>query len=234
MKPDLKEIAKGLNDLVDLKNHFTLSIKYEPFISSVEGEPDKTYDMEINRILYDGTKEHSEELLKKHFTECQSKPAEFKGDISAFTKYEIDQTNRLIDEAKKVTRIDKSTYLMASSYINYLEKRSIQRNPKDDSSEGINKPYKSKTRARAFCIYQMYLNKKIAEDIFSSKLKLIKRIEQEFPKLEGDIVNSGKTVYEALRTGKNPIHLNFTKVKEVYPDDYNYGLELYKMKYPDS
>jgi hypothetical protein len=105
--------------------------------------------------------------------------------------------------------------------------------PHPEASEK-KKLYKSLTRARAFYIYQMYLDKKITEDVFSSRIKLIKRIEQEFPKQKDDVVYSGKTVYEALRTGSNAINLNFTKVRGDNLDDYNFGMELYKMNYPDT
>ena len=108
-------------------------------------------------------------------------------------------------------------------YTDFIE--NCEQNP-DDREPIIKREYVSLTRSRAFCIMIMFQNDKITLDIIASKKKLIERTEKEFPE------QSGKTVYEALKTGEM-IYYNFEDQKIKYILDYDYGLKLYKEKYPD-
>jgi hypothetical protein len=85
--------------------------------------------------------------------------------------------------------------------------------------------YKSLTRARAFCIMEMLNNKKIEKVMFESKKEIVKTVENEFPG------QSGRTVYESLRT--EGIYFDFETQKGKHKLDYEYGIKLYKLKYPD-
>jgi hypothetical protein len=109
--------------------------------------------------------------------------------------------------------------------------QSLSQTNKPNSGE---KEYKSLTRARAFYIFQMYLDGMITDDDILSKKKIIEISLKEFPK------DSGRTVYLALLCKEPTIynHKNskkeIIKVRELHKSDYKYGLNLYKMKYPDS
>jgi hypothetical protein len=101
---------------------------------------------------------------------------------------------------------------------------------KSDSKE-----YESRTRARAFCIMEMYKNGKIAPGAIGSKKKIFEIVEAMFPG------QSGKTVYKALKLKtetepgvyNNGIYHDHEALKNKYRMDYEYGLKLYKEKYPD-
>lgn len=136
-------------------------------------------------------------------------------------------------------------YNISPEFIEHFEKIKFKGDKKTGSNEqqkvdqdllkdfkDIKKEYKSLTRARAFCIMEMYLNKKIAGDVMESKNKIIELAEKIFPKKSGDTVYSGKTIYLTLKT-EECLYSDIENQKTKYPSDYKYGLKLYKEKFPD-
>jgi len=112
-----------------------------------------------------------------------------------------------------------------------LARRKVERDfhdshyPKPNIKE---REYKSITRARAFYIYEMYLRGKISKEAIASKKRIIELVETVFPG------QSGKTVYEALKTKPKVNLFCFQKSQIIkYSLDYEYGLKLYKEKFSD-
>jgi len=93
------------------------------------------------------------------------------------------------------------------------------------------KEYKSIVRARAFYLMLLKENGIIGNDILESKKKIEERIKDDFKEEVPKV--SGKTVYERLKTKKDNIYFNYEDMILKYPEDYEYGLKLYKQKYPD-
>ncbi|HUS87497.1 MAG TPA: hypothetical protein VMW76_09670 [Bacteroidales bacterium] len=133
-----------------------------------------------------------------------------------FYKGDWDLSIKLID----------TNFLRARAWINYIGFLQEMQNQIEVSSTlnmiKRNKPCESFTRARAFCIEEILKRPKFNE-IRSSKRDIIKLVETEFPG------QSGKTVYEE--------RIRITNMKDAinrYRPDYEYGMELYRDKYPDS
>ena len=84
------------------------------------------------------------------------------------------------------------------------------------------KKYNSLTRARAFCIIEILKRPEHNETKFSKK-EIIELVKDKFPD------QSGRTVYEERRMLTN----NQEKARDRHKLDYEYGLKLYKEKYPD-
>jgi predicted Ser/Thr protein kinase len=78
-------------------------------------------------------------------------------------------------------------------------------------------------RARAFCIDEILKRPEhIKQNTRASKNEIFKLVKREFPD------QSAKTVYEALINSAKELN------KEFFQDDYKYGIQLFKTKYPDS
>lgn len=123
--------------------------------------------------------------------------------------------------------------IFVDNLTNYLKKLKAELLKGDKFQTRLpKKEYKSLTRARAFCIMEMSKNGKVSKDVMESKNKIIEFAENMFPKKSGDTVHSGLTIYQALKS-EECLYLNIEKLKIKYPLDYNYGLKLYKEKYPD-
>lgn len=84
------------------------------------------------------------------------------------------------------------------------------------------KEYGSLTRARAFCIIEILKRPEHNETKFSKK-RIIELVKKEFP------AQSGKTVYDE----RGIITNNIEEARNRHKLDYEYGLKLYKEKYPD-
>lgn len=98
------------------------------------------------------------------------------------------------------------------------------------NSQKDEKPFESLYRARAFCIYLMYENKKIEKDDMNSRKKIIDIINREFPP---EVKTAGKQTYDELKS-KEKIFADFDTVKDNHKLDFEYGQKLYLMKFPQT
>jgi len=110
-------------------------------------------------------------------------------------------------------KIMKGLNIDPSDYVWYCRKGVEKLPPKE---------YISRTRARAFCIIEILKQPEHTETKFSKK-GIIELVKKEFPE------QSGKTVYEE----RGKITDDIEKAKNKHKLDYEYGLKLYKEKYPD-
>ncbi len=92
------------------------------------------------------------------------------------------------------------------------------------------KEYDSIYRARAFCIYLMYLDGRITKEDIESRGRITDIIDREFPP---EVKTAGKQTYDELNS-KEYIYLNYSELKEKYRSDFEYGQKLFLMKYPNS
>jgi len=90
------------------------------------------------------------------------------------------------------------------------------------------KEYDSIARARAFYIMKMFQNDRFSQDVIESKKRIIETVDREFP---GQAKNASRIVYEELRC--KGIYHNLEKQIVDHKLDYEYGIKLYKEKYPD-
>lgn len=90
------------------------------------------------------------------------------------------------------------------------------------------KEYKSLNRAFAFCLMKMHQEGKISYDIMSSKTKITRLFDKEFPE---HAKNTSRIVYEELKC--RDIYHNLKEQIIEHKSDYEYGIKLYKEKYPD-
>lgn len=101
-------------------------------------------------------------------------------------------------------------------YLNQFKKNSVRKDKRCNSQK----------RAVAFCLMEMFYKGKISSEVLQSKKQIINVVQHYFPE------QSGKTVYQALRTDEG-IYFAFESCKKIYSEDYNCGLDLYKALFPD-
>lgn len=146
------------------------------------------------------------------------------------TEIEIDKlisktSAKILWEEVEKQNIDKAIEKYEKDYIEPYLRGKEQKFLKGANQRGFEerkkeKPCKSFTRARAFCILIMQEKKKLPA---LSKNELITTVKKYFPE------QSGKTVYNCISIEG----LSLLSGEGQYKIDYDYGLILYKEMFPD-